>query len=93
METRHGVATCICNLLHFRELIFAARRKIEEGKLVKVLCLLIGFLDDLFRCELRIKLTKVLWADFVVALLQGLLSKPLPTFWTIDALGSFHCNI
>ena len=33
------------------------------------------------------------WADFVVALLQGLLSKPLPALWTIDALGSFHCNI
>jgi len=29
----------------------------------------------------------------VVALLQGLLSKPLPTLWAIDALGSFHCNI
>jgi hypothetical protein len=32
-------------------------------------------------------------ADFVVALLQGLLSKPLPTLWTIDALGSLHCNV
>jgi len=52
METRHGVTTRICNLLHFRELIFATCREIEEGKLVKVLCLLIGFLDNLSRCEL-----------------------------------------
>jgi hypothetical protein len=81
METRHGVTTCICNFLHFRELIFAACRKIEKGKLVKVLCLLIGFLNDLFRCELRIKLTNFL-GRLCGCLASGLVEQASPN--TLD---------
>jgi hypothetical protein len=29
----------------------------------------------------------------MVALLERLLSEPLPAFWAVDRLRSFHCNI
>ena len=47
VESRHGVTACLSNLLHLGKLIRATGGKVEEGKLIEVLCLLVCFFDNL----------------------------------------------
>lgn len=47
VEARHRITPGISNFLHFGELVLTARSEVEEGKLVKVLGLLISLLDNL----------------------------------------------
>jgi hypothetical protein len=81
VESRHGVTACLCNLLHLGKLVCATGGKVEEGKLVEVLCLLVCFFDNLITVSIaRVVMQEVSneLCDYPASKLAGPISTSIP---------------
>lgn len=99
MEARHLLASHLGNLEHFRQLFLVAREQVEEREPIKVLCLLIGDLDDLFNSGRIGDQSPILQESpkesthLVVPLLQRLRCKSVPKLLLPNRLSGLERDI